>query len=178
MPLNRTVYLADEVIALCEYLPAEDDWNDYQCWQDEDTRRGYNFIRRESFEEYANGPVRSRFLAAIVRLADQVPVGSIFLSPEGSPPDLAIMLYRPYRGLGYGTRAFALGARYCFETLRLDSITAGCYPTNPASMAMLKKCGFQRHPEGDQPETSKFTGEPIIQLDFIKYPNNSPHMEG
>jgi RimJ/RimL family protein N-acetyltransferase len=85
------------------------------------------------------------------------------------PPDLAIIVFKPYRGKGYGTRAFSLGVKYCFDVLSLDYIFAGCYPHNISSMKMLQKCGFQPHPEGNQNEKHYLTGEDIIQLDFIKY---------
>jgi RimJ/RimL family protein N-acetyltransferase len=94
------------------------------------------------------------------------------VSSEDTPPDLALMIYKPYRGMGYGTRAFALGVRYCFEVLNLDTIFAGCYPHNTASMKMIEKCGFRPYPEDNQQEKHYLTGEDITQIGFIK--NNYP----
>lgn len=37
------------------------------------------------------------------------------------------------------------------------------------SLKMLKKCGFVPHPEGNEEERHFESGEPVIQLDFVKY---------
>ena len=167
--MNRKTYITDLVISLCEYIESEDDLDLYNCWQDKDTQSGYNHKPAESFEEFSKGAIKSRFIATIVRLSDLVSIGSIFVSPENTPPDLAIMIYKPYRGKGYGTRAFSLGVKYCFEVLLLDYIYAGCYPNNISSLKMLHKCGFRPHPEGNQEEKHYLTGEDITQLDYVKY---------
>ncbi len=147
--MERKTYIADEVICLSEYIPALDDLDYYHCWQDNDTQSGYNHKSTQSFAEFAGGAKKSRFIATIIKRSDNVSIGSIFVSPENTLPDLAIMLYPPYRGCGYGTRAFALGVSYCFDVLQLEHIYAGCYPHNIASHKMLIKCGFQPHPEGN-----------------------------
>jgi len=171
--MDRKTYVSDEVVVLCEYVEAIDDPDLYACWLDEDTQRGYNRAAACTFEEWSQGGgFLHRFIAAIVRRRDGARVGAIFLSPEGAAPDLAIMIYAPYRGMGYGTRAFSLGARYCFDSLSLDFVYAGCYPDNRASRKMLEKSGFQPHPEGDVREKHYLTGEDVIQLDFVKYAGN------
>ena len=166
--MDRKIYLSDGLVSLAEHIDSEDDWDCYNCWLDEETQSGYNFKLTKSFEEWTAGK-NARFTAAIIRLSDNAGIGAVFLSPENTPPDLAIMIYKPYRGKGYGPRAFSLGAKYCFENLSLDYIYAGCYPHNIASMKMLEKCGFQPHPEGNQAEKHYLTGEDITQFDFIKY---------
>ena len=165
----RKVYISNEVLSLCEYIHSVDDINGYNCWLDEDTKRAFNFKMLSTFEEFSKQPVRLRFLATIVRCSDGVDIGQIFLSPENTLPDLAIMLYKPYRRMGYGAQAFALGAEYCFEELGLDCIYAGCYPDNSASHAMLIKCGFERNPSGDTTEKHYLTGEDIMQRDYVKF---------
>jgi len=168
--MPRQIYIADEILTLSEYIEAEDDLDCYNCWLDEDTQSGYNFKVTKTFEEWSKETsTKSRFIATIIRLSDNARIGSIFVSPEGTPPDLAIMIYKPYRNKSYGTRAFALGAKYCFDMLKFDYITAGCYPHNTASYKMLQKCGFQPHPEGNIDEKHYLTGEKIIQYDYIKY---------
>lgn len=168
--MERKRYLSDEVISLSEDIESEDDLDCYKCWQDEETQSGYNHKLTRSFEEWSeNTSIKSRFIATIKRRTDNASIGSIFLSPEDTPPDLAILIYKSYRGNGYGTRAFALGIKYCFEVLSLEYIYAGCYPHNVPSMKMLQKCGFQPHPEGNQNEKHYLTDEDIIQLDFVKY---------
>ena len=168
--MERKVYVSDEILSLSEYIELEDNIDCYNCWQDEETQSGYNHKLTRSYNEWAeNTSIKSRFIATIKRLSDNSSIGAIFLSPEDTPPDLAIMVYKPYRGKGYGTRAFLLGAKYCFEVLSLDYIYAGCYPHNLSSMKMLQKCGFQPHPEGNQYEKHFLTGEDIVQLDFVKH---------
>ena len=168
--MERKIYISDNILSLSEYIDSEDDLDRYNCWQDEETQNGYNHKSTGTFDEWSKRQQSTpRFIAAIIRLSDNISVGSIFLSPENTPPDLAIMIYKPYRKQGYGTRAFLLGIEYCFKVLQLDKIYAGCYPHNIGSMVMLKKCGFQPHPKGNQKEKHYLTGEDITQLDFVKH---------
>ena len=168
--MDRKVYIGDEIVSLIEYIDSQDDVDCYHCWQDEETQKGYNLKFTRSFEEWsANTSIKSRFIATIKRLSDDVSMGAIFLSPEGTSPDLAILIYKPYRGNGYGVRAFSLGIKHCFEAFSFDYITAGCYAHNIASMKMLQRCGFLPHPQGNQNEKHYRTGEDIVQLDFVTY---------
>ena len=166
---KRKQYIADGKIALCEYLPEADDRDCYDCWRDGETQYGYNYKMELTYDEYIAKPARSRFIATIIRLEDCVCVGSIFVSPEGCEPDLAIMIYPAYRGKGIGTVAFSLGVKYCFDTLGLNYVYAGCYEGNIKSSKMLEKCGFIPHHEGNVNEKHFLTGEDIIQYDFVKY---------
>lgn len=84
-------------------------------------------------------------------------------------PDLAIMLYKPYRGNGYSTPVFGLALRYCFAHFGFECIYAGCYESNPKSMKMLANCGFVPHTEGNCNETHFLDGTPIVQYDFVTY---------
>ena len=165
--MDRKIYISNETLALAEYIPEIDAPNDYECWQDKAMQDGYNFKMSMTREAFCGRPIRARFIAAILRRSDRAVIGSISLSPEGSPPDLAIMLYEPFRHQGYGPLAFSLGVKYCFDELKLDRLYAGCYETNTASLSMLRRCGFQPHPEGNQQEKHYLTGEPITQLDFV-----------
>ena len=164
---KRKIYISDPVLSLCEYVDEIDDLKGYECWLDEGTEQGFNYRTSCTFEEFAVQPVRSRFLATIFRRSDGVDIGQIFVSPESELPDLAIMMYKQYRGLGYGPRAFMLGIRYCFEVLGLDRVYAGCYEQNIASEKMLWKCGFECHLAGDRNEKHYLTGEDIVQRDYV-----------
>ena len=167
--MNRKIYIATQELSLVEYCPHMDDKSHYECWQDPTTQDGYNYKMCDSLEEFCERPTRSRWLAVILRKEDNQPLGIVSLSPEGSPPDLAIMLYKPYRGQGYGTNAFSLASKYCFEAFGFDSLYAGCYETNEISRKMLKACGFVPNPDGDSHETHYITGKPIIQHDYVLY---------
>lgn len=163
------IYITDGYISLAEYDKSIDDTDCFNCWRDADTQKGYNSKCSQTFEEYRNRPIRSRFIATIIRCSDNARIGSIFVSPADMPPDLAFMIYAPYRNQGYGKAAFALGVKYCFDVLKLDRIYAGCYEDNLASMKILNACGFVPHPEGNQSEKHYLTGEHIIQYDFVLY---------
>jgi len=168
----RNIYSEDETIALSEYIDKLDSSDCYCCWQDEETQKGFNFKFSKSLENFTNAGVKSRFIATIVRKIDDVCVGSIFLSPENTLPDLAIMIYKPYRRKGYANKAFFLGTQYCFVKFNFECIYAGCYPDNIGSLRMLSRCGFIPHPEGDQYEKHFITGAEIVQKDFVKYNPN------
>ena len=164
--MERKIYLTDGVVALAEYIQDEDSPALYACWSDPGTERGFNMRQTRTYEAYCAWERPPGWGAIILRLCDETPIGSIGFVSENA--DLSIMLYPEYRGMGYGTRAFALGVRYCAEVLKLERVYAGCYPDNLASMKMIASCGFVRHPEGDLPERHYLTGEEIIQLDFFK----------
>ena len=167
--MNRKIYIANQDLSLAEYCPDVDNKSYYECWQDPATQDGYNYKMCDSLEEFCKRPTRSRLLAVIIRNKDSKPLGIVSLSPEGSPPDLAIMLYKPYRGQGYGTNAFALAAKYCLEAYSLDCLYAGCYETNEISRKMLKACGFVPNLDGDSHEVHYLTGAPITQHDYVLY---------
>lgn len=165
--MNRKVYTANEKLSLVEYCPMMDDKSYSECWQDPATQDGYNYKMCDSLEAFCERPTRSRLLAVIIRNEDDEPLGIVSLSPEGSPPDLAIMLYKPYRGQRYGTNAFSLAAKYCLESFGFECLYAGCYETNKISRKMLQSCGFVPNPNGDSHETHYLTGEPITQHDYV-----------
>jgi len=167
MLTNRKIFVSGRDISLAEYHPEIDDYAYYCCWQDPDTQKGYNYRMSDSLEDFRKRPIRSRFIAVIIRNEDREPLGIVTLSPKDYPPDLAIMIYKPYRGKGYGTKAFALASAYCLETFDLECLYAGCYETNSVSLKMLKACGFNPYPEGDSYETHYLTGAPITQYDFV-----------
>lgn len=166
---NRKIYISNELFSLAEYITDVDARDNYLCWQDIDTQKGYNYKADFTFEEYLATPKKSRFEAVIIRNSDFAVIGVVSLSPEWCAPDLAIMLYKQYRGLGYSEPVFKLALEYCFDTFALSEIYAGCYESNLKSLKMLKSCGFVPHPEGNCEETHFLDGTTIVQLDFVKY---------
>ena len=169
MNMQRTIYHSADQLYLAEYIPEQDAEANYKCWLDPETQKGYNYKVDFTLEEFISSPGRSRFKAVIFRKSDDAAIGVVFLSPEGSLPDLAIMLYPGFRGMGYGTAAFRMALEYCFKAFPFHEIYAGCYESNQASMKMLSNCGFVPHPEGNCNETHYLDGTPIIQFDFVKY---------
>ena len=81
--MNRKIYTANQDLALAEYCPAVDCSDHYACWQDPDTQNGYNYQMPCSPEEFRNRPIRSRFLAVIIRNEDNASLGIVSLSPKG-----------------------------------------------------------------------------------------------
>jgi len=167
--MERKIYISNNELMLAQYCIDLDAEAHYDCWQDHDTQKGYNFKMTIPFEAFKNKPFRSRFQAVIIRKNDNAVIGVISLSPENTLPDMAIMMYPPYRKQGYGTKAFALALKYCFDAFDLEKIYAGCYETNAASRKMLAVCGFVPYPEGNEVEEHFENGTPITQLDFVKY---------
>ncbi len=166
--MARAVYIENENISLCSYVPQEDDRLLYDCWRDPDVQKGYNFAFDKTFEEFAAQPSRTYWNAIIVRRSDGERIGRVMLSSPDKAPDLAIMLLSPFRENGLGTQAFALALEYCFGVLKLPCVYAGCYEENIRSEKMLKRLGFEPHPEGDLREKHYLTGKEIVQYDYVK----------
>jgi len=171
---KRICYCSDGIVALCEYIPELDDEVAYQSWSDPAVIDAYNFKRTESFETFKERPIRSRWRASIIRCSDKISIGFLSLSPEDELPDLAIILYAPYRGCGHGTRAFGLGTQYCVNKFGFHDLYAGCYEGNTVSAKMLRKCGFNPHPEGNVISKHYMTGKPRMQYDYVYYKRSHP----
>lgn len=167
--VNRKNYIFNEQFSLEEYITEVDSAKHYECWFDEETQDGYNYKVDFTYEEFIASPERLRMEAVVIRNSDSAVVGIVTLSPEDYLPDLAIMLYPEYRGLGYSTPVYQLALNYCFDAFDLNEIYAGCYEDNPKSMKMLMNCGFESHSEADSHEIHYNTGLPRVQKDFIKY---------
>lgn len=58
---------------------------------------------------------------------------------------------------GYCTEALQAVMEYCFTEADIPTLTAGVFPDNPASVAVLKKLGF--HPSGAVQWTPKHSGD-------------------
>ena len=114
--MEREIYVGSDILSLVEYL-SEDDMDSYNNWLEPETQSCFNFAFRDTFEDYVTRVIKQRFWASIRLNESEIIIGTIGLSPESSPPDLAIWIYKPYRNQGYGTKAFSLGVRFCFDTL-------------------------------------------------------------
>ena len=166
--MNRKKYIENNVICLAERLESD---NEILCesWNEKETVWGYNWKLPYSFDEYCenfkNDNNSNNWGAVIMRLEDNEIIGRIGIS--AGLPDLTVTIFKPYRNQRYGTMAFSLGVRYCFETLKLAKIYAGCYEDNISSRKMIEHCGFRRNPDGDVIDPHIFTGEDRLQLDFV-----------
>ncbi len=63
----------------------------------------------------------------------------------------------PMAGQGHMTSALRLLAPYCFQTLKLHRLEAGCVPANQASVRVLEKSGFS--PEGHARKYLRINGD-------------------
>jgi ribosomal-protein-alanine N-acetyltransferase len=69
---------------------------------------------------------------------------------------LGFYAFVPYAGLGYMTEGITLVLRYAFGDLSLHRVEANVQPANAASLALVKRLGFQR--EGYSPRYLKIAG--------------------
>ena len=60
--MERKVYISDGEVCLSEYISEIDDLDFYNCWLDEETQKGYNYIRDDSFDVFKSKPIRNRFI--------------------------------------------------------------------------------------------------------------------
>lgn len=164
--MNRKIYAANDILRLVEYQKC-DDRVIYENWQDDETQKGFNYILKESFEEFSARETKQRFVAMIQLTETDELIGYVGISPPESIPDLAIWLFKPFRNKGYGTSAFALATKYAVDVLKIDELHAGAYPDNIRSRKMLEKCGYVPYPEGNVREKHYLTGEDIVQFDYI-----------
>ena len=62
----------------------------------------------------------------------------------------------PFAGRGYMSEAMRLLVRHAFTTMKLHRLEANIQPGNQASIALVKRCGFER--EGYSPRYLKIGG--------------------
>jgi ribosomal-protein-alanine N-acetyltransferase len=62
--------------------------------------------------------------------------------PELGETEVGFLLARPFWGKGFATEAARLSTQYGFKEMVLDHIIALVHPENKASLAVVKKCGF------------------------------------
>ena len=162
-------YISNEILCLNETRDADYPAL-YESWRDDDVILGYNYRQTRTFDEYVEHCRNNTYWNAVIaRVSDGVLIGRIGLGAgfADDGPDLSITIFKQYRGQGYGTTAFALAVRYCFEVLKLDKVYAGCYADNAASRKTLETCGFEPHPEGNDMDKHILTGENRMQYDFV-----------
>lgn len=146
----------------------EDDGDMFACWQDHDTQKGYNYAFDGSIDDLGSIDIAVfPFWVVVIDKTSGGKIGVLRLS-SGDEQDLAIWVYPNYRRKGFGTEAFSLAVDHIFRNMKLREIYAGCYCDNRASLRMLEKVGFVRYPAGDQQEENCFTGEPTVQLSFVR----------
>lgn len=121
----------------------------------------YPPLTRESYRAYLERIADDRhegFLAC--RRRDSAIVGWLNISEiVRGPFQSAYLGYgagAPFAGQGYMSEALRLVVRHAFTTLRLHRLEANIQPGNIASIALVRRCGFER--EGYSPRYLKIGG--------------------
>jgi ribosomal-protein-alanine N-acetyltransferase len=63
--------------------------------------------------------------------------------PELDETEVGFLLAKPFWGQGFASEAARLSIQFGFEEIALDHIIALVHPENTASLAVVKKCGFE-----------------------------------
>ena len=89
----------------------------------------------------------TELLLKIVVAAEEIHIGNIKIGPIDVNNKSAELSYfigdKSFWGQGCATEAINLCVDYCFETLGLHKIQAGCFETNIGSQKALLKSGFE-----------------------------------
>lgn len=94
------------------------------------------------------------FFAVILRGSEQIigeagfTVGAKEL--RGGIASMGYFFLKPYWGNGYATEVAQMMIEYCFTTLKLHKVTAGCDAENTASEMVMNKCGMKREAYREQ----------------------------
>jgi ribosomal-protein-alanine N-acetyltransferase len=102
----------------------------------------------ECLRENVKEDRRKYFFAVILRESEQL-IGEAGFTIEakeasGGIANMGYFLLKPYWGKGYATEVAQMMIEYCFTTLKLHKVTAGCDVENTASEGVMKKCGMKR----------------------------------
>jgi len=135
-----------------------DDWNrllpitsapenyDYEV-SDPDTARGLRRALAQSrFPAGFRKSLSLRFVATRRDGETDAPIGLVHLQLERNhlTGTLGIMIHHPHQGMGFGGECVEALNRFCFETLRLFRLSAGCDPENKACASLLRSAGFEQ----------------------------------
>lgn len=166
--------LTGELVAL-RPLTADDVTERYVAWLNDpeinrflETRHERQTLDSVSAFVAAVSESADSWLFAICRRPDGAHIGNIKLGPTKPRHSLAdVSLFigeRDAQGQGFGREAIALVARFAFETLALQKLSAGFYADNHASLRAFDKVGFRQ--EGLRRKHYLLDGKPsdIIEL--------------
>jgi ribosomal-protein-alanine N-acetyltransferase len=109
----------------------------------------YPPLTRESYRAYLARLADDRYEGFLARRReDSVMVGWLNVSEiVRGPFQSAYLGYGavvPFTGQGYMSEALKLLVRHAFTTMRLHRLEANIQPGNHASIALVKRCGFER----------------------------------
>jgi ribosomal-protein-alanine N-acetyltransferase len=127
-------------------------------WPPDDlTRSAFRSRIKRYMRDIENGEAYPFF---IFRHSDGVLIGALTLSNVrrgvAQMASLGYWIGLPYVRNGYMAAAVEAVMPFAFEHLRLHRLEAACLPSNEASIALLRKCGFTQ--EGFAPRYLKING--------------------
>jgi ribosomal-protein-alanine N-acetyltransferase len=156
-----------------------DDLDQFHAWLSDPVVARYLSWRTASREESliqladaireANRIPRVKYYFAIVLRDGNAVIGDAGFTIEKQPDkggiaNLGYFLLRPYWGQGYATEATSVLMRYCFTTLGLHKVTAGCDAANGNSEKLMRRCGMVR--EAYRKKHAYLSGEWRDRLDY------------
>jgi ribosomal-protein-alanine N-acetyltransferase len=102
----------------------------------------------ECLRENAKEDRRKYYFAVILKGNEQI-IGEAGFTIEkneisGGIANMGYFLLKKYWGNGYATEVGQMMIGYCFTTLKLHKVTAGCDAENSASEGVMKKSGMKR----------------------------------
>ena len=120
--------------------------NDVEMWSVSSINVPYSrFSIREYLLGQKNDIYSDKQLRLVIREEDKA-VGLIDMfdfSPENRRAEMGLAILKNERGKGYAEEAIRLLQEYCKETLALRQLYCIVPSDNKASMAMLKRTGFE-----------------------------------
>lgn len=102
-------------------------------------------------------------------------IGTVILFESEDVPEaleLGYTISPQERRKGYCTEALQAVMEYCFTETDIPTLTAGVFPGNPASVAVLKKLGF--HLSRTVTWTPEFLGEKELELTYYTLERRTP----
>jgi RimJ/RimL family protein N-acetyltransferase len=94
-------------------------------------------------EEFIAAANRGAADATFVIMLDNDVIGACGIELRESAAEIGYWLGAPYWGRGYATEAARAAIDYAFGDLGQAALQAGARVSNPASLRVLEKCGFQ-----------------------------------
>jgi [ribosomal protein S5]-alanine N-acetyltransferase len=142
-------------------------------WSEDEYKRS-NFRYRLHIYNKLSQEERSQALF-IFQTASNTLIGAINLSHIrhgiSMTATLGYWIAEPFARQGLMTEALKTLLVYCFGDLNLNRVEAACLPSNKASIALLKKCGFEQ--EGYAKSYLKIAGTWQDHLLFSKLNSHS-----
>ncbi len=142
----------------------------HENWDDIETQKGFNFKPVwESLDDYIKvfSKNKYQFNKLIENKITRRICGHITVSPNVEFPDIALWIFKDFKGKGIGKKALQLALKEFGKTAQKDYLYAGIYPDNKVSIHLFKTMGFEETGNGEF-ERDVFSGGQTYQILFRK----------